>query len=268
MTTEPTGAAEAVVNEPSLESIIEAAAGGDPVNPVEVVDGGEGDPDPAAEVVDPAPKPKKTAQERIGELTFKAREAERRAEAAERQLAEANASRPAGDEEPDPADYEYGEADIKFIRAITRYEMRQEIAQHAQQTNAQAEQAKAADIWNRATAEASAKYEDFDEVVNDPDLAITPAMALTIREAGKDGAEIAYHLGKNPAEARRIAALTPSAQARELGKIEASLAKPAPKTVTDAPVPAPQVRAPGGQFKVAADTSDFAAFERQHFGKT
>jgi hypothetical protein len=59
----------------------------------------------------------------------------------------------------------------------------------------------------------------------------------------------------------------PDLQARELTLLETRLtpaAKPTPKTATDAPEPPPQARGAGGQFKVAADTDDFAAFEKQY----
>jgi hypothetical protein len=56
---------------------------------------------------------------------------------------------------------------------------------------------------------------------------------------------------------------------RELTLLEARLtpatgSKVPPKTATDAPEPPPTARGSNGQFKVAGDTGDFAAFEKQY----
>lgn len=68
--------------------------------------------------------------------------------------------------------------------------------------------------------------------------ATTDHMAAVIWES-EIGPEIAYHLAKNPDEALRICNLTPLAQAREIGKIEAALAPkpPAVKKPSSAPEP-------------------------------
>lgn len=67
-----------------------------------------------------------------------------------------------------------------------------------------------------------AQHEDYDEVVmKAPDEGgpvITDNMSLAILEAD-NGPEIAYHLGKNRAEADRIAALSPARQVYEIGRI-------------------------------------------------
>jgi hypothetical protein len=55
------------------------------------------------------------------------------------------------------------------------------------------------------------------------------------------GEQIAYHLGKNPAEAARIAALSPIASIREIGKLEAklSITPPPAQTLKPSNAPAP-----------------------------
>lgn len=89
--------------------------------------------------------------------------------------------------------------------------------------------------------------EDYDEVVRNPRLPITQAMADVIQES-EDGPALAYHLGKNPEIAEKIAMLPPIAAARELGKIEARLAYEREKAkekpvVSKAPPPPPKVDA-------------------------
>ena len=84
---------------------------------------------------------------------------------------------------------------------------------------------------------------DFNSVVSNPNLAITSEMTEVIKTSS-NGPELAYHLGKNPSEASRIAQLSPSMQMFEMGKVEASLGKPAKKETSKAPDPMSPV---GGQ---------------------
>ena len=92
-------------------------------------------------------------------------------------------------------------------------------------------------------------------------------MADAIRTS-EDGAHVAYHLARNPDQARRIAGLEPLAQIREIGRLEARLTKAAGsssiRAYSGAPSPAPFGRGGGGRFKIDPATSDFAAFEKQY----
>lgn len=88
---------------------------------------------------------------------------------------------------------------------------------------------------------------------------ITESMAQLVIESDQS-AELAYHLGKNPEIAAKIAQLPPLAQAREMGRLEAKLAeKPRPSTVSSAPPPAPRLENagnPGSFSKPDAPESD------------
>lgn len=99
-------------------------------------------------------------------------------------------------------------------------------------------------------------FEDYDVVVGNPNLRITAEMALAIK-ASEVGPEVAYHLGKNPQEASRIASLNPILQAREIGKIEATIASRSPviKKATSTPEPIKPVGARGSRSTVY-DTTD------------
>lgn len=77
---------------------------------------------------------------------------------------------------------------------------------------------------------------DFDRLVFDQDLPVTPAMAEAILESEK-GPALAYHLATNPDLAERLAGLGPVQAARELGRIESELSLPRPKRVSGAPDP-------------------------------
>lgn len=87
------------------------------------------------------------------------------------------------------------------------------------------------------------KYDDFDQVAYNPNLPVTEHMALSI-QASDVGPDVLYWLGSNPKEAGRIARLNPILQAKEIGKIEASLSSnpPVRKTST-APAPIAPVTA-------------------------
>jgi hypothetical protein len=214
-------------------------------------DGAETGDQAAAETTEPA-KPKKSFQERMDEKTRLQREAERERDALRDEVERLRASR----EEP--------ESDDAWIEEIVERRLSARDAERQVQAAKQA--------WLDRQAKAAEKYEDyFEAVVEGADKRAWPCtedMATAMKQSDL-GAEIAYHLAKNPDEARRIAGLSPHSQVWELGEIAADLKRssrstPQAKSTTQAPEPAPQARGAGGKFKVAADTSDFAAFEAQY----
>lgn len=81
------------------------------------------------------------------------------------------------------------------------------------------------------------KYDDFEQVVYNPKLAITDVMAATMK-ASDNGPDVGYFLGNNPEEAKRISRLPDYLQPYEIAKIEAKLASAPPvKKTTSAPAP-------------------------------
>ena len=99
------------------------------------------------------------------------------------------------------------------------------------------------------------KYDDFDQVAYNPNLPVTEYMAQSI-QASDVGPDVLYWLGSNPKEADRIARLHPILQAKEIGKIEASLSSnpPVRKTST-APAPIAPVT-PRASGAPVYDTTD------------
>lgn len=85
-------------------------------------------------------------------------------------------------------------------------------------------------------------------IFTDDSLPISPAMAEVIRESPR-GAEVAFYLSSHREEAQRIRQMPPLAAARELGRLEATLTAPKPRTQTQAPKPVPTVS--GGGTRVA-----------------
>lgn len=259
MDTETTGAPEGVTEETTLVQQVEAAIAADAPEQVE-------QPADDAGAEQPPAKPRKSAQERIDELTAARREAEREAEywrsRATQQQPSAPAPAPPQDGEPDPAAYEYGETDARFIRDHATFHARLAAREEFQQQQAVTRQQTALSTFQTRVA---AQYPDGPPAGL---LALqrAPQLSTGITDvilASENGPKLADHLGTNPGELQRLSALPPTLQAYELAKLESRLAAPPapqPKTVTNAPSPTPQVRGAGGQFQVAPDTNDTGAF--------
>lgn len=94
--------------------------------------------------------------------------------------------------------------------------------------------------WEAQKAAAATKFKDFDVVMRQAAFAPTPAMAEAIIATPK-GAEIAYHLSKNPKLGAEISTLPPIQAAIAIGRIESQLSavQTPPKKITQAPPPPP-----------------------------
>ena len=131
--------------------------------------------------------------------------------------------------------------------------------QRAEQKIAQREAAKyqkeVFETYQDREEEAREKYDDFDQVIQNPKLAVTELMAQTIRESDI-GPDVAYYLGTNPKEAARISKLSPASQIKEVGKIENLLENnPSIKKTTNAPAPIAPISA-RSTGSPAYDTTD------------
>lgn len=127
-------------------------------------------------------------------------------------------------------------------------------AELLQQREAQQQQAQVLESHRDREESAREKYDDYEDVVYNPKLAITPIMAQTI-QASDMGPDVAYYLGTNPKEAERIARMPAIAQAKEIGKIEAKLTSSPPvKKTTSAPTPISPVSARSASTTL--DTTD------------
>lgn len=89
--------------------------------------------------------------------------------------------------------------------------------------------------------DAKTRYADYDAVARAPDVPVSDVMAdlIVTSEVGPD---VLYHLGQNRALAAQIAKLPLAEAARAIGRIEASLQAPKPRTETQAPNPIAPVR--------------------------
>lgn len=170
---------------------------------------------------------------------------------------------------PKQADYEtyddyaaalsaYSYASMLDSRELQRLEASAQA--HFEQINTikQQKQQEDAQHWAAQVADAKAKYADFEQVAL-YDAPITQPMAEVI--VGSDvAAEISYFLGKNPSIANSIAGLNPVEMGRAIGRLEAQVTAPKPKTATDAPQPITPVR---GKATASKDPAQMTMAEYQ-----
>ena len=229
-------------------------------------EGDEGDDQSGEEK--PQEKPKRSARERINELTKRAHEAEREAqrwrEAAERKTADPS-------EKPNPD--KFGSYD-EYVEALADWKADQRVAESFKRRDAersQAAEARAAEAKAQAWAERQSEFReatpDYDAVVGKSAVQIAPHVVDTLLDS-ESGPELAYHLAKRPETVKRINALSPLSAARELGRIEATLSSPAApqiKPASKAPAPITPVRssAPAAVDLASANMDQYIAARRK-----
>lgn len=183
-------------------------------------------------------------------LQTEATEANAKAEQAERRrlaILEAGKKEAAPKEAdfPDPIEYAAAKAIWGAEQRLTEREA-QNAGEEAKAAKLQAEEigkrerAALEQSWAAAREEAKTRYADFETV------ALTgwePSPAMTDLILTSDvGPDVAYHLGQNRALAAQIAEMNPVEAARAIGRIEASIVTPKPRTETKAPDPINPVR--------------------------
>lgn len=108
------------------------------------------------------------------------------------------------------------------------------------QKRVQAEQAREQETirtgWETRRAQAIIDMPDYAEIAESPDVQISVAMAHSIITA-PDGPKLAYHLGKHPEDAARIAKLPPALAVFEMGLLSAHLQTKMAPEVSKAPAP-------------------------------
>lgn len=194
---------------------------------------------PATEGESGQPERESRAKERIQELVRRAKEAEGRAETAERQLQQYQS-------EPLKEPHEY-ESDSDYQRALIREELRQaerERLQREQKAASENAQNERINAYEARANEARVKIPDFDQVAHAAHVPYSHAMIQLVQESDL-GPEIAYHLGKNPHEADRIARLSPLSAAREIGRLESKFAQTSRPKVSNAPPPVKTISGTG-----------------------
>ncbi len=206
----------------------------------------------------------RAARERAFAETQAARNAEAEATARLDRIRNAGTSetQPTADEYPDPIEHAAALAVWKQSRRMID---REATAAEAEVTTARAKAAaaeQAADaelgkIWAEHVTDARTRYADFAAVVERPDLPIGPALAKEILQS-EAPADLAYEIAKNPDLLARLNTLNAVQMAREIGRIEAKLSAPRPRTATNAPEPITPVR---GGASASKDPAKMTAAE-------
>lgn len=238
--------------------------------------------DPSAEEPDEPKKARGGFQKRISELTAARSAAERQVEALTHTVRELSArlqvptqqqppaqpgTAPAAPQlppdlaaqvgpAPNPADFSAGEFDPAYTEAKIMHRLKTEQAKVVLQQRAQAQQQQQAEVQQKVRdliTEGNNRHADFEEVALSDKLPMPPQMVHALTECDEPS-EVAYWLGKNPDEARRIASLPATKIARELAKVEAKLANPpAPKPSAAPAPPPPPIRGRGAVAKSVYD---------------
>jgi hypothetical protein len=211
------------------------------------------------------PKRKPGIQKRLDELTANWRQEQRRAQElqamVDRLLPQKEQAKPEPQVQPlkEPKLEEFQTYE-EWVRASAKYEAAQEVRQLlAEQGKAEVEKQKQSrhEAFIAKAESFATTTPDFEEVAFNPRLAITETMA-TVLDQSDQGPQILYHLGKHPEEAMRIAGLSDYQVGLEIGRLEARVTLPQPKTVTQAPPPIRPLSGGSGSAIVDPDkmTSD------------
>lgn len=191
---------------------------------------------------------RKEAQRRMLE---EKQQAEAVAMEARRKLAEAQeaASKLARPKMEDFEDYEEYQAALTAYAATQALDSRELQRLQAEdeakyQAAIQFEQQRKAELtnhWDFQKEEGRSKYSDFDEVALNERLPVSPVLGEIIADSDF-GADVLYSLAKTPDVLSELNNLHPLDMARAIGRIEAQVNAPKPKTITDAPAPTAPVR--------------------------
>lgn len=246
---------------------------------------------------EPVEKPKKVNrfQERINELTAKAKEAERALEALKtaqtKQDETPKQNTPVVQDDspksdalnPDGSDkYPLGEFDPEYIRDMARHTINKEWAakkeqeaQEQSQRNEQEARAYLQSQWVERLAPVTEQHEDFlektmelESTFEGLDAKYSDYLAQTIKSL-EHGPEVLYYFANNLAEAQKFVKMGPLNATLALGEINAMFKGNTRKDtrVSNAPPP-PQVnKGSNTRAKVAADTDDLDAFSELLFKK-
>lgn len=156
----------------------------------------------------------------------------------ERRLAEETKEEPVrvlAEGEPKPEDFETTEA---YIRAQTRWEVRQELATERQA----AQDREVLDTYAKRVNETKANHDDWDEVYSSLGDATVPQSVQLVLIEMEEGPEIVYLLAKDAELRDSLNKMSPQRAIVEIGKLASSLSRsekstPTKRVVSSAPAP-------------------------------
>lgn len=202
---------------------------------------------------DEQPKPHKGGfQRRIDKLTRERSEAEQKAEYWRQQALRTEPKQETAPKvaegKPDPANFE---TQAEYLEALTDWKVgEREKAREAKQKeeSQRTQQQKALDDYATREKSFSEGIEDYADVIQgaiaDENPAFTsPAIASVLMDY-EHGPAAVYYLAQNPDEAARLAKMSPTAIAREIGRLETKFAPSADTATQEKAKPAPVTKAP------------------------
>lgn len=221
---------------------------------------------PPAEETEDKPDP---FQERIDKLTRRFRETERDLDAVARErddyrrkLDELSKTPPREEKAKSLSDFDYDEG--KYQQYVwSEAERRAELAAQrvAEGMTSKLEAERRQEQFRKREATFAKTVDDYEEVVQDRYLPISPVMADEIR--GSDiGPELAYYLGKHPEEASEIARSAPQVAIRKMvaleGRLQSQKSNAKGNKVSKAPPP-PSKTVKGAEPGLRVATTDPAS---------
>ena len=223
---------------------------------------------------EPPEKRSSRFERRLSKLYRRLGEADARAKALESELSELKtANAPKATAEGQPRLEQFDDIE-KYAQAVSDWKVKQAIKEREDRTRQDAmtaHQQRISSAWEETSNAASERYDDFDEVVGE--LQPTTPFAVAIMQA-ENGADVAYHLGKNLKEAQRIAALEPFQQVLAIGRLAAKLeaSPPTGKQPSKAPQPinpvTPSAASTTEPDLDSADMRDFIRIRNRQLGRT
>lgn len=224
---------------------------GDPaVTPVETDGATPTEPSDAlkSDAIEPE-KPKIDPRDKkLAEIAYKERELRRQNARLMAMLEQEQAKAP----KPAPPKLDDFGSIEEYTRAELAYDkVSKEPAKPAQQVNANADFEVRRD---ELISNGISQHTDFEEVVMNSGVAITQEMASALFELDDQSNQVdtAYYLGKNPKEAKRIAALSPVKQIAEIARLADKIEAKRQSQVTR-PSAAPEPIKPVGGAKTPSD---------------
>lgn len=148
----------------------------------------------------------------------------------------------------------------EYLEAQIEHRAEQRAQEKLARREAEERSEKMTESFAEKREKAAERYPDFQAAMHSLSVVqMSDAAASAVAEFIADsdfGADVAYHLGKNPGTAARIASLTPVKAALALAEIEREIAaKPQPKH-SNAPAPIKPIGAASSSTKSPADMTD------------
>lgn len=133
-----------------------------------------------------------------------------------------------------------------FQSAKTAFDAKQAVREEFEVERTRREQRRMAELQAEMVQEFEERAADYRQRIPDFDSTIESFVAKGGRfsqtlveelQSSDVGPALAYQIAKNPVKAAELSAMSPREVAREIGRLEASMSVPKPKTVTKAPPP-------------------------------